>query len=231
VIYVLTAIYTIFAAPIIIWLTYKLPEWAHLEDAKWAASLIGEATIPPRIISSEGIKWTKLSHIILVSAVFFMSLFAFHVHGFTIRGILTAVFFGALISLALIDIRHRLLPDRLTFPLLWLGLLAQTHPVSSTIGINASLWGAAFGYLLVFIPANIFIMMRQKEGVGQGDAKLMAAIGAWLGAEQVPLILISALLGGLLWQAIMIIFQRAHFNHEFSFGPWLVLATFLIIII
>jgi leader peptidase (prepilin peptidase)/N-methyltransferase len=83
----------------------------------------------------------------------------------------------------------------------------------------------------VFIPANIFIMMRQKEGVGQGDAKLMAAIGAWLGAEQVPLILISALLGGLLWQAIMIIFQRAHFNHEFSFGPWLVLATFLIIII
>ena len=105
-----------------------------------------------------------------------------------------------LIALAGIDLRTRLLPDQLTLPLLWLGLIASVENVY--IGQKAALLGAMAGYLSLWSVYWVFKQLTGKEGMGHGDFKLLAALGAWVGLKGIlPTILLSSLVGAVIGSA------------------------------
>lgn len=137
---------------------------------------------------------------------------------------LTAV----LIALAGIDIDHQLLPDDLTFLLLWSGLFASlfslfTDPVNSIIGALA-------GYLSLWLVYHLFRLLTGKEGMGYGDFKLMAALGAWLGWQMLPLIILLSSLVGAVIGVLMIILKRHKSTQPMPFGPFIALAGWIALI-
>lgn len=108
--------------------------------------------------------------------------------------LLWCVFVATLLALALIDWDTTLLPDALTLPLLWGGLVAAA--LGWTIPLPSALWGAAAGYLSLWLVYQFFKLATGKEGMGHGDFKLLAALGAWLGWPMlVPIILAASVLG------------------------------------
>jgi leader peptidase (prepilin peptidase)/N-methyltransferase len=137
-----------------------------------------------------------------------------------------------LIALACIDLDHQLLPDSLTLPLLWLGLLASLTGWS-TIGSNlpvdpvSAIGGAAVGYLSLWLLYHGFRLLTGKEGMGYGDFKLLAALGAWFGMQMLlPIVLLSALVGALVGLT-MILLRRRDRAAPIPFGPFLAAAGWL----
>lgn len=115
----------------------------------------------------------------------------------TLAAALWAVFAATLLTLTLIDWDTTLLPDDLTLPLLWLGLLAASLDWTQ-VGLNSALWGAAAGYLSLWTVYWAFKLITGKEGMGYGDFKLFAALGAWFGWQAlVPMILVASVIGAL----------------------------------
>lgn len=152
-------------------------------------------------------------------------LFAYCIWHFgpTLAGLAALFLCGFLIALAGIDIDHQLLPDNLTLSLLWAGLLLNgiygtfTDPVSSILG-------AACGYLVLWTIYQLFKLLTGKEGMGYGDFKLMAALGAWMGWQMLPLIiLLSSLLGAVIG-LIMMGINRQKRGQPMPFGPYIALA-------
>ncbi len=133
----------------------------------------------------------------------------------------------SLITLSLIDIDHQLLPDDITFPLLWLGLVVNIN--SLFVPLKSALIGAILGYGVLWGTYWIFKFLTGKEGMGFGDFKLLAALGAWLGWESLPMIILLSSVTG----AIMGIFQILFAGHKkdipIPFGPYLALAGFVIL--
>ena len=135
----------------------------------------------------------------LLTAVLFTGV-AFE-HGWGVQALAWAGFAAALVALAGIDADTRLLPDAITQPLLWAGLLAASLGLTGT-GLQEALWGAAAGYMFLWGVYWVFKVFTGKEGMGQGDFKLLAALGAWLGWPALSsLVLIASLSGviGGLW--------------------------------
>jgi leader peptidase (prepilin peptidase) / N-methyltransferase len=139
-----------------------------------------------------------------------------------------------LIALACIDLDHQLLPDSLTLPLLWLGLLASLTGWSS-MGSNlpvdpvSAISGAAVGYLSLWLVYHGFRLLTGKEGMGYGDFKLLAALGAWLGVQMLlPIVLLSALVGALVGLT-MILLRRRDRGTPIPFGPFLAAAGWIAI--
>ncbi|WP_215846831.1 prepilin peptidase [Candidatus Pantoea bituminis] len=137
--------------------------------------------------------------------------------------IITLVLCWTLLALTLIDIKHQLLPDALTLPLLWLGLLLHVYALLPG-SLGDAVIGAAAGYSLLWLLATSYRCLRRCEGLGMGDAKLLAALGAWLGWQSLPELLLIAAGGGLTWMLL----NQSLFNQALSraipFGPWLSLA-------
>lgn len=128
----------------------------------------------------------------------------------------------ALIALALIDADTTLLPDDLTLPLLWLGLLGQAvlHPDR----LGSAVWGAAIGYVSLWAIYWAFKLLTAKEGMGYGDFKLFAALGAWFGAAALlPIILIASIVGAVIGVALQLA-RRHPRGRPIPFGPFLALA-------
>ena len=139
--------------------------------------------------------------------------------GFGLAGLTAIVFIWALIALTFIDFDTQLLPDDITLPLLWLGLLLNLDGTFTSLP-NAVI-GAIAGYLSLWSVYWAFKLTTGKEGMGYGDFKLLAAIGAWLGWTLLPLvILLSSLVGGLVG-ITLIIFTRHGRNIPIPFGPYL----------
>jgi len=136
---------------------------------------------------------------------------------------LAALFFTwTLIALAGIDLRTTLLPDQLTYPLLWLGLLLST--ITMFVDPVSALFGAMAGYLSLWSVFWLFKLATGKEGMGRGDFKLLAALGAWCGIKGVfPIVLISALLGALIGSAWLLLRGRDRAT-QIPFGPYLAAA-------
>lgn len=134
------------------------------------------------------------------------------------------LFSWLLLALALIDSDHQLLPDALTLPLLWLGLLCQLNHWLPYTSLEQGVTGAMAGYLSLWLLATGFRLLRGKEALGMGDAKLLAALGAWLGWQPLPLLLLLASAGGILWLCSARLLTRRALNAPFPFGPWLALA-------
>jgi leader peptidase (prepilin peptidase)/N-methyltransferase len=133
-----------------------------------------------------------------------------------------------LIALSGIDIDHQLLPDNMTLPLLWLGLLLSLAPGSAAIGLpvdpRSSIIGAAAGYLSLWSVYHLFRLLTGKEGMGYGDFKLLAAIGAWLGWQLLPVvILLSAVVGSIVGLALIAFGGRSS-QTAIPFGPYLAAA-------
>ena len=127
-----------------------------------------------------------------------------------------------LIALAGIDVRTQLLPDQLTLPLLWLGLVLALLPVF--VSAPSAIIGAAIGYLSLWSVYWGFKLLTGKEGMGHGDFKLLAALGAWMGpVALLPIILLSSLIGALVGGAL-ILWHRHDAQVPIPFGPFIAAA-------
>jgi leader peptidase (prepilin peptidase) / N-methyltransferase len=149
---------------------------------------------------------------------------------------LAALFFTwFLIALTMIDFDTQFLPDQLTYPLLWLGLLASLwHPVwadgAPPVSPRDSIIGAAAGYLSLWSVYWLFKLLTGKEGMGYGDFKLYAALGAWMGWRMLlPVILFASLVGAVIG-IVIIIRQRKGKDTQIAFGPFLAVAGWLALI-
>ena len=125
----------------------------------------------------------------------------------------------ALLVLTMIDFDTQLLPDNITLPLLWLGLLFNLFGVFTSL--SDAVAGAVVGYLTLWSVYWLFKLTTGKEGMGYGDFKLLAALGAWLGWQMLPLIiLLSSLVGAAVGIILMIVLKRGR-NIPIPFGPYL----------
>ena len=148
--------------------------------------------------------------------------------GVTWTAVFAITYLWALIALTFIDADTTLLPDDITLPLLWLGLLINLGGVFTDIG-SATL-GAVGGYLVLWCVYWAFKLLTGKEGMGYGDFKLLAAIGAWLGWQLIPLvILLSAVVGTAVGIAGIILKGRDK-GAKLPFGPYLAAAGFIALV-
>lgn len=148
-----------------------------------------------------------------------LSAFAAWHFGFGLAGIAALFFIWALIALTCIDFDTQLLPDTITLPLLWLGLLLNLNGTFTALA--SAVVGAAAGYLVLWSVYWGFKLLTGKEGMGFGDFKLLAAIGAWLGWTLLPLvILLSSLVGAVVGIALIVLAKRGR-NIPIPFGPYL----------
>ncbi len=138
----------------------------------------------------------------------------------------------ALIAVTFIDFDHQIIPDSISLPLLWLGLaLSLFHPLPGAevlfIEPKTAIAGALAGYLSLWSIYQLFRLATGKEGMGYGDFKLLAALGAWLGWQELPtIIILSALVGAVLGIALMA-FRGRDRNVPMPFGPFLAAAGWL----
>ena len=125
----------------------------------------------------------------------------------------------ALLALTAIDFDTQLLPDDITLPLLWAGLLFNL--LNTFTNLHSALLGAVFGYLALWSVYWLFKLITGKEGMGYGDFKLLAALGAWLGWQMLPLIILSSsLVGAVVGIALMVATKHGR-NVPIPFGPYL----------
>ena len=133
-----------------------------------------------------------------------------------------------LLVLAVIDLRTQLLPDDLTLPLLWLGLLLALVPLFADL--RSAVIGAIAGYLVLWSVFWLFKLVTGKEGMGYGDFKLLAALGAWLGWQSLPtIVLLSSVVGALVGIGL-IVFRRHGREVPIPFGPYLAAAGWLTLV-
>jgi len=142
--------------------------------------------------------------------------------GPTAQGGASMAFCAALIALTGIDLDTQLLPDQLTLPLLWLGLLLNVSGVFTRL--PDAVIGAAAGYLVLWSIYWLFKLATGREGMGYGDFKLLAALGAWFGWQALPtMLLISSVVGAVIGIAILIV-QKKGRQTAIAFGPYLAIA-------
>lgn len=140
-------------------------------------------------------------------------------------GLSTLVFTYLLIAMTFIDADTQLLPDDLTLPLLWLGLLINLN--GTFVPLTEAVIGAAAGYLSLWSIYWLFKLLTGKEGMGYGDFKLLAALGAWMGWKMLPIIiLLSSLVGAIVGIALIILAKRGR-DIPIPFGPYLAAAGLL----
>jgi leader peptidase (prepilin peptidase)/N-methyltransferase len=129
------------------------------------------------------------------------------------------VFCWALIALAFIDFDTQLLPDDITYPLLWLGLLVNLNGLFTDL--QSAVVGAVAGYLVLWSIYWLFKLLTGKEGMGYGDFKLLAALGAWLGWKMLPAIILLSSLVGAVVGIVLILFAGRGRSVPIPFGPYL----------
>jgi leader peptidase (prepilin peptidase) / N-methyltransferase len=139
--------------------------------------------------------------------------------GFGMAALGSILFIWAMIALAFIDLDTTLLPDDITLPLLWLGLLFNVFGVFASL--QSAVIGAMLGYLILWAIYWLFKLVTGKEGMGYGDFKLLSAIGAWLGWERLPVtILLSSVVGAMVGIAMIMLVKHDR-RIPIPFGPYL----------
>lgn len=171
---------------------------------------------------AQPISW-RYPAIELLSAL--LSIVVIHHFGASWQGAAALILTWSLIALTFIDYDQQLLPDSITLPLLWLGLLASLVPIF--ISAQQSIIGAACGYLALWSVYWGFKLITGKEGMGYGDFKLLSLFGAWLGWQSLPLILILSAGVGAVVGISLIIFTDHNRNKPIPFGPYLAAAGWI----
>lgn len=159
----------------------------------------------------------------------FASFIVWHYFGFSLTGICLLVITWLLILDALIDLQHHILPDQITLLILWLGLIINTS-TGLFCTISSAIFGAAAGYLLLFIIHHAYKFLCKKEGMGYGDFKMLAALGAWLGLSYIPFILFFAAFIASIIMGVSIIFKKSNSQQAFAFGPYIALSGWIMLI-
>ena len=153
-----------------------------------------------------------------------LSVVVVYYFGLTITAFALLGFTYALVALALIDYDTQLLPDDITLPLIWAGLLINYFGLITSL--ESAVLGAVFGYLSLWSVYQGFKLLTGKEGMGFGDFKLLAALGAWLGWPFLPLVIILSSLAGAIIGGLLIVFGRDK-SQPIPFGPYLAIAGWL----
>ncbi len=154
----------------------------------------------------------------LVTAL--LSMLVIYQFGVSAAGLSALILVWALVALTGIDFDTQLLPDRLTFPLAGLGLAVNSQ--GWFVSPTQSIWGLLLGFLSLWVVVKIFYLITKKHGMGQGDFKLLAVLGAWLGPTMLLLIiLLSSLLGSIVG---IILMKKQRESRPFAFGPYIAIA-------
>jgi leader peptidase (prepilin peptidase)/N-methyltransferase len=148
--------------------------------------------------------------------------------GFSLTAVAALLFSYALIALLFIDADHQLLPDSITLPMIWLGLLVNW--AGGFVSLDAALWGAVIGYLSLWTVYWLFKLLTGKEGMGYGDFKLLAAIGAWAGIQVLPGVILISSLVGVIFAVIQSIIGKRDLQSAMPFGPFLAIAGWIMLI-
>jgi leader peptidase (prepilin peptidase)/N-methyltransferase len=142
----------------------------------------------------------------------------------------TTIIIGVLLILSWIDFKTFLLPDYLTYGLIVFGLLANIFLGLGWASIESSLLGALFGFVSLYALNKLYLKFRGHHGIGMGDAKLLAGLGACLGLQSLPYILLiasaSGLIGGYVWLKI----HRQDHHHAFPFGPFIAFGGIILLL-
>lgn len=149
-------------------------------------------------------------------------------YGYSEQAFTALLLTWALVSLTMIDVDHQLLPDNITLPLLWAGILINSHGVFTDL--SSAVFGAMAGYLTLWGVYWLFKILTGKEGMGYGDFKLLAALGAWMGWQALPLIIILSSLVGAVIGIAGILIQGRDKNIPIPFGPYLAIAGWIALI-
>ena len=139
--------------------------------------------------------------------------------GPTYESVAIAGLLWVLLALSVIDVDTQLLPDNMTLPLLWAGLIVNSFGLIAPI--QDALWGAVAGYLVLWLVYWAFKLLTGKEGMGYGDFKLLAALGAWLGWQMLPVIILLSSVVGAVAGILMIVFRGRDRTIPIPFGPYL----------
>jgi leader peptidase (prepilin peptidase)/N-methyltransferase len=154
-----------------------------------------------------------------------LSLVLVYYFGATWQGAAALLFTWCLIALTLIDYDTYYLPDVITLPLVWLGLIANYYGLFTNFG--SAFWGAVWGYMSLWTLNQVFKLLRGRDGMGAGDFKLFAALGAWMGWQMlVQIALFSSLVGAVIGISLMFIKNRNK-DHQIPYGPYLAIAGWI----
>lgn len=145
--------------------------------------------------------------------------------GFSLQTLFAVLLTWALICLSVIDLEHSLLPDDITLPFMWLGLACNIFGIFTDM--SSSLIGAMLGYSVLWLIFMSFKVITGKEGMGYGDFKLLALLGAWLGWQSLPLIILLSSITASIIGIAMIIFKGRDKAAAFPFGPYLAIAGWI----
>lgn len=149
--------------------------------------------------------------------------------GASLHTLALCVFALGLLTLSVIDFETFLLPDCIVFPLLWLGLI--TAVLSNEVMLADSVWGVVVGYLILWVPASLYAVIRGRIGMGHGDFKLLALIGAWLGWQSIPMVLAIACLVGVVGGIYTLYRQGEGLKSAFPFGPYLAIGGMVVLFV
>ena len=150
----------------------------------------------------------------------------------TVSTLCAAVCFALLIALSTIDVERGLLLDELNYPLLWTGLLTSIWFQTSDVfpSPTEAIIGVVAGYLSFWLINFLFRTVRKKDGLGQGDFKLLAAIGAWVGWHLLPVVVLIAIAIGILFGLVRIIQKQYSQDEGIPFGPFLAMGCIVAIV-
>lgn len=138
------------------------------------------------------------------------------------------IFTALLIPLCTIDLREQLLPDVLTYLLLWCGLLVNCFGIF--VEPSSAIFGAAAGYSVFWLTANLFKKITHRDGLGYGDCKLLAALGAWVGWQGLVWVILIASLSGTLITLLLMALKRHKATHPIPFGPFLAVGGWITLV-
>lgn len=147
--------------------------------------------------------------------------------GYSLNTIAASIFSLSLLTLAFIDLDTQLLPDKITLPLMWVGLIFNLN--EGFTDIQSAVIGAAAGYLFLWCIYWLFKFITDKEGMGYGDFKMLAAIGAWFGWSMLPIVILFSSLAGSIIGISLIIFTKKKRSASIPFGPYLALGGIVIL--
>lgn len=157
---------------------------------------------------------------LMVASIFMAASYCWHD---PVTALALSLFVSALLTLAVIDVKHLLLPDVITLPLIWCGLLWNSSAYSF-VSLDSAVFGATVGYLSLWSIYWLFRLLRNKEGLGYGDFKLMSALGAWMGVGSInTILLLGSLIGCIGW----FVYRHQHRGGVMPFGPALIAAACL----
>ena len=154
-----------------------------------------------------------------------LSVFVAWHFGATAQTMAALILTWSLVALTMIDAQKQILPDNITQPLLWLGIIVNIPELFTSI--ESSVTGAIAGYLILWFIYHLFRILTGKEGMGYGDFKLLAALGAWMGWEMLPLIIVLSSVVGAIIGIAMIVFRKHDKGVPIPFGPYLAIAGWI----